>query len=268
MKELKTFGLAVYMEEATNELVFGDGVFCENSNKKMLHQMKGLLYDDSAANEKNEVCYIFYADITCSKDRMKFKEKGFTNGITVLMPGTMKGECRKNSGHYHGYVKGHTLTFPEAYEVLIGEAVFLLQKSTNFDRPQEELQVQECKAVFLKPGEKIIVPPFYAHCAVNVGEGPMAFGNMAAPCPLLYEPIRSKHGFFNYVLKKDGKIIFIPNSRYQNLPQLHIAEAKENSKLGIVFDIPMYESFVKNPSRFEFLCNPEAYLEDIESMLV
>lgn len=174
----------------------------------------------------------------------------------------------KNSGHYHDYVKGHSLTFPEAYEVLIGEAVFLLQKSTNFNKPQEKLRVDECKAVFLKPGEKIIVPPFYAHCAINVGKGPMAFGNMAAPCPLLYDPIRNKHGFFNYVLKKDGKVIFIPNSHYRDLPQLRIVEARENPKLGIVFDKPMYELFIQDPNQFDFLSNPEVFLEEIESMLV
>lgn len=95
MKELEWFGLPVFIDESSYELKFEEDIICEDSNVKTLRQMKDLLYDKSIADEKDEVCYIYYFNIIRPKDRMKFKEKGFTNGITVLMPGTMKGECRK-----------------------------------------------------------------------------------------------------------------------------------------------------------------------------
>ena len=269
MKELKAFGLPVSIDEISNEIIIsGNEIHCEASSKKTLSQMKGLLFDDSKIGNNDETCYLFYTNIIKDKDLNLFKEKKNSNGITVLMPGTMSGECRKNSGHFHGYVNGHSLTLPEAYEILTGEAAFLLQKSTNFDKVEEDLVIEKFKVVFLKEGDKIIVPPFYAHCAINVGDGPMAFGNLAAPSPLLYDPIKKLHGFAYYVMKKNNRIIFVPNTKYKNAPQIEIVEARENYNLGIQFDKSLYTSFVENPDKFEFLHNPEKFIEEIESMLV
>ena len=268
MKEIKTFGIPVYIDEKTSELCFPEGVMFTVGKKKRIADMKGLLYDDAAADGSNEVCYQFYSDIVRAEDRPLFEKTGFVNGITVLQPGTMHKECRKNSGHFHGFAGGHTLPFPEIYEVLAGKAVFLLAKSTNFNKLDEELKIDECKAVFLNEGEKFIVPPFTAHCASNVGEGPMVFGNFAAPCPLLYKPIRDRHGLCYYILKEKGNLIFVTNSHYHYLPQLRIAEAQENPDLGITFVRSVYESFVTNPHHFDYLSNPEPYVEQIRRMLI
>lgn len=267
MNELSKFGLPVFLDDATHELTFGEGVVCGGGSSKHLQKMKGLLYRESAVENCDELCYVFCHDIYREEDRHLFEKRQYANGITVLMPGTMGGECRKNSGHYHGYVPGHICTFPEVYEVLTGEAVFLLQESRNFDHADEELKVETLRAVFLKAGEKIIVPPFCGHCAINVGEKPMAFGNLAAPSPLLYAPIQQRHGLGVYVLNIQGRIVFVPNSHYKDLPQLTIVQAHENPALGITFGKSVYESFVSSPERFNFLDEPEQYQEEIEHML-
>lgn len=266
MKKIDTFGLPVYMNEKDFTLSFDEDVECEQHNQKMRSQMRGLLYNDKVADEDDEVSYVFYMNIMKSMDKQVFNDLNYINGITVLMPGTMKGECRKNSGHYHCLVEGHILTYPEAYEILSGEAMFLLQKSTNFQ--EDELVVEECKAVFLKAGEKIVVPPFYAHCAINVGEEEMMFGNLAAPCPLDYEPIKKKHGFCYYVLKVDGKIVFVPNQHYNKVPQLKIMRTLENEDLGISFKHSMYEMLMKDPKCFAYLDHPEEYINEINALLI
>ena len=63
------------------------------------------------------------------------------------------------------------------------------------------------------PGDKVVIPPGWAHATVNVGDGPMAFGAVyALEAQLLYEPLRRLQGTAHYVLA-DGTLE--PNPRYR-----------------------------------------------------
>lgn len=256
----KMFGVGVTLDETSGELCFGDDVSCEQSNVKMLSQVTSLLRDDRII--KDEVSYRFYMNIMKKEDEKVFKERHITNGITIIMPGTVNGECRKNSGHYHQLCEGHHLPYPEAYEILHGEAMFLLQKAVGIDTEKDAV-LDDVRAVVLKQGEKLIVPPNYAHCAVNIGKGFMAFGNLAIPCPLNYEAIQKKCGFFAYVMKQNDTLILLPNSAYEKIPDIAIVSAKEDLALGMDFHTPLYTSFVNDPSKFAYLDNPEAYEQRI-----
>ena len=263
---LEAFGLPVILDEKKNELILQDNLFCQSNNSKNFGKMKNLVYDPESTDD-NERCYIFYQNIWEKNKQSIFEKNNITNGITILLPGTMGYECRKNSGHYHGYSEGHTIPFPEVYEVLCGEAVFLIQESHNFDHPEEELEVESLKAVFLKKGEKVIIPPFCAHCVINVGEGPMVFGNLASPCPLHYEPIQKKYGFAVYVLKVENQLVFVPNEHYKHVPRVEILKPMEYPELGISFHRPLYTAYTENPEKFEFLYEPEKYLTIINNLL-
>jgi oxalate decarboxylase/phosphoglucose isomerase-like protein (cupin superfamily) len=194
MKKLTTFGLPIEVNEETNEFHFGSDVTVEKSSGKPVAKMKGLLYDETNIDNDQTLHYVFYNNVMRKEDAHLFKDRRYSNGITVLMPGLVNGECRKNSGHYHEIEEGHTLPYPEAYEILCGEAVFMIQVSKDFHDLSSGLKVDSCQAVFMKAGDKIVVPPFCAHVAVNVGEGIMAFGNLAADTHLNYEPVKQMHG--------------------------------------------------------------------------
>ena len=56
------------------------------------------------------------------------------------------------------------------------------------------------------PGDKVVIPPGWAHATVNVGDAPMAFGAVyALDAQLLYEPLRRLQGTAHYVLA-DGTL--------------------------------------------------------------
>lgn len=260
MKRLE-YGYEVWLDEKTCELIFESGVSFEVCKEKCFGEMKHLAYEEEEAAD-DEICYRFYQNIFDGAKRQIFEERQVTNGITILMPGLMGRECRKNSGHYHGLCGGHRLPYPEVYEVLCGTAVFLIQESREFlgDGP---LKVDHMRAAFLREGEKIVIPPYSAHCVCNVGEGPMAFGNLAVPCPLHYEPIARMHGFGMYLLKEKNNLIFVPNARYEKLPQLEMIHPGENEKLGIVNGVSLNEMFWEKPERFDYLAEPEKFEEEI-----
>lgn len=256
--KLTSFGPDVFMDEKNYALSFEEGLVPKSSSSKYFGQVKNLAYDPGGTGD-DELCYTFYQDLMREKDKAFFERYSYTNGITVLMPGLVGGECRKNSGHYHDYVKGHTKTLTEVYEVIAGKAAFLLQESHNFDS-EEELKVESMTVVLASEGDKVIVPPFCAHCISNIGDGPMLFGNLAAPCPLRYDPIQKKHGFGVYILKNsDGSLKYVPNPHYKALPELRISYAQEDPDLGLIRTRSLYDSFLEEPEKLEFLYEPEKY---------
>jgi glucose-6-phosphate isomerase, archaeal len=268
MKEIKTSGLPIFLDETTYDLEFREGLTCAGSGKKQAGQMKGLLYAKDGIDEV-DYCYGAYRDIVFEKDRPLFQKYDFRYDITVIMPGTVAGECKKTSGHYHGYISGQTLTYPEVYEVLEGKAVYILQKVRNFDHENEEPVIEDLKAVFVEAGQAIIIPPFYGHCSINVGDGPMAFSNIAViSCPLHYEPVQKKHGLSVYVLKHGSEPKFVPNPNYANVPPVKVVHPTDNPALGITFGKPVYESFIQSPGKFDFLLNPASYANDMDRMLI
>ena len=143
--------------------------------------------------------------------------------------------------------------------------MFLLQESHDLD--QSKMHVDSCKAVVLKAGDKLVVPPYYAHCAVNIGDGVMAFGNLAAPCVLDYEPIAKHHGFFSYVFRSHDKVLLCQNEYYEELPKIAFMKVQEDPVMGIRFDKSLYEMFIENPDCFAYLQSPEIYASNIDALL-
>lgn len=212
--------------------------------------------------------YAFVNGIYNSPQEKELYEKyGLANGITVLNKGLLGKECRKNSGHYHGISEGNKYPKPEIYEIIYGKAAFLLQESKNFDK-DEELQIDSFRVVYLNEGDKLVVPAYCAHCAINVGDDYMAFYNLAGISPLHYDPITKKHGFAYYVVKDNNHIKFEKNPNYKQVPNLIEAKTTCCDELGIIEGKTVYETFEKCPDRFGYLNYPDKYEEKIEELIV
>lgn len=266
MEKLINSGLPISYNEETARLSFYEGLTCAGDGRRNAAALKGLLYNEEGDID-NEHCYDFYRDIVFEEHRELFKKYDFRYDITVIMPGTVNGECKKTSGHYHGYIDGQRFTYPEVYEVLSGEAVYILQKVHNFDIENEEPVIEAIKAVCVKAGQAIIIPPFWGHCSVNAGEGPLIFSNIAVvSCPMHYEPIKQKHGLGAYVLKENGQIKFVKNPYYVNMPEIKEIEPAQNPAMGITFGKPVYWEFIHAPEKFDFLLHPEAFIDAMEAM--
>ena len=121
--ETVKFWPAISIDGKTEKYAVGKDILCEM--RRRISAVSSILPYNEGEADDNEHCYTFYQNIWTSQDAPVFQQRRMTNGITVLMPGLMGYECRKNSGHYHGLSQGHTSTLPEVYEVLCGKAVFL-----------------------------------------------------------------------------------------------------------------------------------------------
>lgn len=267
MIELATSGLPITIDEATYKLAFHGGLSAAGSSAKTAGQLKGLLYAPEGVDE-DEPCYEAYRDVAFPADRARFQALGLRYDLTVIQPGTLQGECKKTSGHYHGPIAGQPLTYPEVYQVCLGRAVYILQKVSNFDQENEEPLIEDVQAVFVEAGQAILIPPFYGHGSINAGDGPLVFCNLAAvACPLFYQPVQKKHGLSVYALKEEGRVHFIPNPHYKNVPPVRVTQPRDNPALGVTSGQALYATFIEAPWKFDFLLNPGRYQDAFNEML-
>jgi glucose-6-phosphate isomerase len=89
--------------------------------------------------------------------------------LTSLRPGTVGAEWVKTNGHQHNLAPDG-LGYPEVYEVLAGEAVFVLFR----------LDPAICALVEAGPGDRFVIPPGWYHLAVNAGGEAMVFADVVA----------------------------------------------------------------------------------------
>jgi glucose-6-phosphate isomerase len=265
---LEKSGLPVYLDDETNLLYFGSGVIHNGYGRRVVRDMGNLLYADSVSDEE-EAMYDFYRGITRPEDQELFGRYDFRYDITVIMPGAVGNECKKTSGHYHGFIPQKKSTYPEIYEVIKGKAVYVLQKVNDFETNTGDLTVEDFMFVEVNEGQSIVIPPLYGHCSINAGDGPMVFSNIAVvACPLFYGPVKANNGMSHYLLKKDGKLAAVKNPAYGKAPQAKFVTVRDNPDMGMVFNKPVYQSFIENPEKFNYLLNPEGHEDTMMSMLI
>jgi glucose-6-phosphate isomerase, archaeal len=135
--------------------------------------------------------------------------------VTVLETGTVGGEYIKTYGHYH------IGELDETYWFVSGEGVALLQKLAD---PANPGVVAEFKAVQVKAGDSVYMPPGYGHLMVNTGstwlvmvddspvDGPDDSASM--PGHADYEAVKQMQGFAYYVVEHEGMPALKANPRY------------------------------------------------------
>ena len=143
--------------------------------------------------------------------------------ITVWEPGTVGGEYIKTYGHYH------VGNLDENYEIVLGEGVALLQKRAK-DAGGNLLDdtLEEFRAIQVKAGDKVYMPPEYGHLVVNTGntylvtadDSPVNFDDVnpvSMPGHADYEPVKRMRGFAYYVVEKNGKPSLKRNALYKEI---------------------------------------------------
>lgn len=135
--------------------------------------------------------------------------------VTILETGTIGGEYIKTYGHYHVGDLDETYWFKE------GEGVALLQKLAD---PRDPTVVEEFKAIQVKAGDEVYMPPGYGHLMANVGktwlvmiddspvEGPDDSASM--PGHADYEAVKQMQGFAYYIVEHEGKAALKKNPKY------------------------------------------------------
>ena len=237
-------------------LEFG-GKFREPDIRR-LYDMSGVIFDQKwLASAPNLELYYMYRDLYLSlSDRDRLLDQGLRYDITVIPPGMLGLEYIKTAGHYHPLPPGGRVSYPEIYEVLEGEAMYLLQKQ----------DLSDVVAVNASAGDKVMVPPDYGHITINRSNKTLKMANFVARAfSSLYEPYRQKGGGA-YFFTKDG---FIKNTCCHEAAELRRVDAPDNSllrKLGITKGKEMYP-LLREPGRLDLLVKPESHIDLFEGFI-
>jgi len=225
---------------------------------RWLYDLRDVIHDQNwLAKAKNTELYYMYRDLFLSRaDGEKLREQGVRYDITIIPPGMLGSEYVKTIGHYHPLVPGEGVTFPEIYEILEGEALYLLQK----------LDLSDVVAVNASAGDKVLVPPGYGHVTINRSNKILKMANFVArDFSSLYGPIKERAGGAYYFISAG----WIKNERSPESAELRRAEALGSAKLrslGLVKGKEMYP-LLKEKGRLDYLVKPQEHLDLFDGLL-
>ena len=192
--------------------------------------------------------YYMYRDVArSSEDRRWLAAQELRFDITVIPPRELCGEYNKTKGHYHPDDPSGT-GYPEIYEVLAGEAHYLIQNHDCTD----VVMIAACA------GEIVVVPPGYGHVTINPTHSTvLQMANIVSSrFSSNYSGYEAQNGaaFFEWI--KEG---LVKNPTYRNLPDLRLVRAQRLADVKDAIPDPLYNLIEHRAPVLDFLNHPEKF---------
>lgn len=192
--------------------------------------------------------YYMYRDVARSvPDRSWLTKQQLRFDITLIPSREMCGEFVKTKGHYHPDDPSGT-GYPEIYEVLAGEAHYLIQDQDCSD----VVMITACA------GEIVVVPPGYGHVTINPDKTTVL--QMANIVSSLfssdYQRYEAQRGAAYFEMVKGG---FVQNPAYTRLSPLRYVKAQRFADVWYRIIAPLYDLIEMRAPVLEFLNYPEKY---------
>lgn len=176
--------------------------------------------------------------------------------LFLIPPGSLGTEFVKTKGHYHQKKPGTNISYPELYEVLEGEAIYLFQK-------EEDSILKDVIMIKAIAGDKVIVPPNYGHITINPSDKILKMANwVCSNFSSEYENIEKKCGGAYFVLING---IIFPNKKYGVVPVLRFIHPPDLSRFGIKKGEALYD-LINKPQVLKFLTYPEGHNDIFSGM--
>jgi glucose-6-phosphate isomerase (EC 5.3.1.9) len=187
-----------------------------------------------------------YRDLAqTEEDRAWLSGHALRYDVTRIPPFTLCGEYVKTKGHHHP-CNPAGVGYPEVYEVLRGEAHYLLQ-----DR-----QVHDVVLIYTREGEKVIIPPGYGHVTINASSRTLLMANIVSTqFSSDYSLYEERHGAAYYMMI--GKEM-VKNPQYPSIPVLRSRRPPLSIDLNLREDIPLYQ-LIEERADLSFLNHPERF---------
>jgi glucose-6-phosphate isomerase len=256
-------GLPIKFDPATCALSFGARVRDPLYGTRELDALRPVLADPNCRGP--EIIYWMYRNLGLQGDEHLLSTHRLRYDISVFVPCKLGQEPMKTSGHYHPAIYRGGPAYPEIYEVLYGEALYLLQKVERIEAGPGQVRVQDVIVMRARAGEKAIMPPGYGHVTINTLDQPLVMSNwVCADFQSVYKPVEKCRGFAYYLKEKRGVARWERNDKYvRPVPELRCAEPRPIPELGLKPGVPMYQVCRKHPEWFAFLLRPQDYEEQM-----
>jgi glucose-6-phosphate isomerase len=244
----KYAGIGVQFEAETLTLSFGSGVTTAPVTVRSLDDVRPMLRDPECSGPEH--LYTIYMDVKAPGVTEALGGRGLGYGAVVYNHGVLGREFLRSQGHVHSVAPETGVGYSELYEFWHGRGLVYMQSSG-------EDEVEDVIVVEAGPGEKVAIPPGWAHATVNIGDEPMVFGAVYAPAAeLLYEPLRRRGGTAHHVLA-DGTLEV--NPAYRRVPEARRQSPHTFPELGIAPGQPALVALGRDESCLDFVSRPDAF---------
>ncbi|KXA95392.1 hypothetical protein AKJ65_01915 [candidate division MSBL1 archaeon SCGC-AAA259E19] len=241
----------------SKELKFG--AVTREPDIRLAGDMKEVIQDKEWLEENEDTeLYYMYRGLWREGDEKKIKSAGLRYDITVIPPLKMGCEYVKTKGHYHPEA-APGVTYPEIYEVLEGEAHYLLQKLSS-----QETKVEDVVLIQAEAGDKALIPPNYGHVTINPSEETLKMANWVD---------RSFESTYKSIVELGGGAYFekvggglVKNENYEKVPEIRYLPTTNLPELGIISGENMYD-LIQEPEKLDFLNNPQNHQSVFEKVL-
>ncbi|MCT4617195.1 MAG: glucose-6-phosphate isomerase [Candidatus Gracilibacteria bacterium] len=221
----------VELDIQKQELKYKDKVF--TASVRSFGDMKTMYKKEDYSD--NTPMYLMFREVYFDdKDLALYREKNIRYDITVLMPNKVAGEYNKTYGHFHTENKTGE-KYNEIYEVLDGEAIYLLQDDKNyFYKSVASEQAYEMK--------------HYGHVSSNKLEKPLVMANLVSNEFMSeYGDYGENKGAIIYLSGDENNITEEKNPNYKNNLEKTDAHNLYKADKGNIYD--------------DFLDNSEKYFK-------
>lgn len=210
---------------------------------RTIEEMRPVLCDPACAC--TGALYYMYRDLAKSDADWRWLHAHHLRyDLTMIPPRDLCGEWVKTKGHYHP-LNPAGVGYPEIYEVLEGEAHYLLQSR----------DLKDIVMISAQAGDVVIIPPGYGHISINPSpDKTLAMANIVSTAfESEYGEYESHHGAAYYEMTT-GELR--KNPRYPSVPPVRSARPKSGNGNHRVIKRPLY-SLIGNAGALAFLNNPE-----------
>jgi len=210
---------------------------------RRLRELEPVLYDADCLPRFDSGLPVYEVYQECCADEVRdlLRRYGLRYDVTVVPPLLLGEEYVKTLGHCR-LPSGGEGAGPEVFEVLEGEARFLIQRYGG----EELLDVSLVEA---QEGDIVLVPPGSGHVMINASSRRLVVGSLISrSCVQVYDRFAERKGAAFYFLT-GGRLV--RNLNYSSVPEVRVLRAEAPSFLED--DLGLVQAFLKDPGRFTFL---------------
>ena len=203
-----------------------------------------------------DLLYSIVMDVGRREHLEELKKRMLLVGAVAYAAGRIGDEPVRSQGHIHAVAPHCGWSTPELFEIWEGRAIIYAQERAT-DEPGR------CFAVHAKVGDKVVVPPKWAHCVINADpEQRMVFGAFCdRQYGFEYDEVRAHGGLAWFpVLGQNNEIRWEANPKY-GTSELSERKPRAYPELGIDTEAAMYEQFARDPGSLQWVSEPASVEE-------
>jgi glucose-6-phosphate isomerase, archaeal len=228
---------------------YGPGVFGPEPELRTLDAIRPSLRDPNCVGP--DPVYAIAMDVGTRETRDDLIARSLLFGVVTYAAGSLGDEPVRSQGHVHAVSESCGSSTPELYEIWSGRAVVLMQEFAADDPGR-------CFAVGAGPGERIVVPPGWAHATISADPSqPLTFGAWCVrDFGFDYTGVRAHGGLAWFPRLVASGIAWEPNPAYPVRRELDTHGARDYPELGIESDVPVWKQYTQDPERFMWVPQP------------